>query len=101
MSGKNSQKVRALHLRELLAACPADLAARCELADLLEQLGETDEALAHWREALHRDPNNLQAWEGAARCRRGAGVLDESGPVRKDASEDVSPHVHESSEWTW
>jgi hypothetical protein len=56
-------------LRRAVHACPADLKSRRELAQLLEDLGETAGALVHWNGILDCDCNNLQAWEGAARCR--------------------------------
>jgi hypothetical protein len=60
-------------LRGSLAVCPADILARCQLAALLEELGQHDEALYNWKMALSCDPNNLVAREGFARCRRRAG----------------------------
>jgi hypothetical protein len=56
-------------LRQTLTLCPNDSLSRQELAMLLEQLGETENAAAEWREILQRDPNNLSAWVGLARCR--------------------------------
>ena len=60
-------------LRGSLAVCPTDLLARCQLAALLEELGQHEEALLNWKMALSCDPNNLTAREGFARCRRSAG----------------------------
>ena len=60
-------------LRGSLAVCPTDLLARCQLAALLEELGQYDEALFNWRMALACDPNSLVAREGFARCRRSPG----------------------------
>ena len=61
-------QVSALH--RALELCPADLTARSKLAVLLEGLEEWDGALFNWRRILAYDPNNLQAWEGMARCRK-------------------------------
>jgi cytochrome c-type biogenesis protein CcmH/NrfG len=56
-------------LRQTLTLCPQDSESRQELAMLLEQLGEMENAASEWREILRRDPNNLAAWVGLARCR--------------------------------
>jgi Flp pilus assembly protein TadD len=56
-------------LRQTLTLCPHDIGSRQELAALLEDLGETESATSEWREILQRDPNNLSAWVGLARCR--------------------------------
>lgn len=60
-------------LSDALVLCPTDLAARCELAALLEQLGQHEEALVNWNRILTSDPNNLPAREGSARCRQWMG----------------------------
>jgi hypothetical protein len=60
-------------LRGSLAVCPTDILVRCELAALLEEIGQHEEALFNWRMALTCDPNSLVAREGFARCRRCAG----------------------------
>jgi cytochrome c-type biogenesis protein CcmH/NrfG len=62
--------IRISQLQEILAIGPADIAARSELATLLEQLDQSDEALLNWNAILACNPNNLQAREGVARCRR-------------------------------
>ena len=62
--------IRISQLQETLAVGPADVAARSELATLLEQLDQPDEALLNWNMILACNPNNLQAREGVARCRR-------------------------------
>ena len=64
---------RTTELQEALAACPADLAARSELATLLEQLDQPEDALLNWNAILASAPNHLQAREGATRCRRRMG----------------------------
>jgi cytochrome c-type biogenesis protein CcmH/NrfG len=61
---------RLTELQEALALCPTDIATRQELAVLLEQLGQHEEALFNWKAVLACDPNNLKAREGVARCRR-------------------------------
>lgn len=61
---------RLTHLQHSLTLCPADVAARSELAMLLEQLDQPEEALFNWKAVLASDPNNLKAREGLARCRR-------------------------------
>lgn len=65
----NTSLLRIGELQELLAICPADVMARCEVAQLLENLGNKELALRTWKEVLRFDPNNLKAWEGIARCR--------------------------------
>jgi len=62
--------IRISQLQETLAVGPADIAARCELATLLEQVDQLDDALLNWNAILACSPNNLQAREGVARCRR-------------------------------
>ena len=64
---------RVTRLQNLLTACPTDLLTRFELATLLEELSRYEEALLSWKAALSCDPNNLQAREGMARCRRQIG----------------------------
>lgn len=61
---------RISQLQETLEVCPADIAARSELATLLEQLDQPEDALLNWNAILACNPNNLQAREGVARCRR-------------------------------
>jgi tetratricopeptide (TPR) repeat protein len=56
-------------LQGVLAICPTDILAGIELAKLLEQLGQLEEALCHWNAVLACDPNSLNAREGVARCR--------------------------------
>lgn len=56
-------------LERLLTICPGDILARCDLAMLLEQLGQHEEALGNWKAVLEFDPNNLKAREGVTRCR--------------------------------
>ena len=60
-------------LQDALAVCPADILARSELATLLEQLGQLEEALFNWNAVLACDPNSLKAREGVARCRERTG----------------------------
>lgn len=60
---------RLAELQELLTICPTDLAARCDLALLLERLDQSEEAQFNWKAVLDTDPNNLKAREGIARCR--------------------------------
>ncbi len=60
-------------LQDGLAVCPTDILARSELATLLEQLGQPEEALFNWNAVLACDPNSLNAREGVARCRQRAG----------------------------
>lgn len=57
-------------LQDVLSVCPTDILAECELATLLEQLGQLEEALCHWNAVLACDPNSLNAREGVAQCRR-------------------------------
>ena len=60
-------------LSDALVLCPTDVGTRCELAALLEQLGQHEEALMNWNTVLTSDPNNLMAREGSARCRQRMG----------------------------
>jgi hypothetical protein len=60
-------------LQDALAVCPTDVLARCELATLLEKLGQPEEALCNWNAVLACDPNSLIAREGVARCRQRTG----------------------------
>lgn len=60
-------------LSDALVPCPTDVGTRCELAALLEQLGQHEEALINWNAVLTSDPNNLTAREGSARCRQRMG----------------------------
>ena len=69
MANTENAGMRLEALRRAVHACPADLKSRRELAQLLEDLGEPEAALFHWNGILDCDCNNLQAWEGAARCR--------------------------------
>ena len=64
---------RVTRLQHLLNACPTDLLTRFELATLLEDLYRYEEALLNWKAVLSCDPNNLEAREGMARCRRQIG----------------------------
>lgn len=61
---------RLQRLSDTLVLCPTDIATRCELAVLLEQLGQHEEALVNWNAVLLSEPNNLTAREGSARCRQ-------------------------------
>ena len=60
-------------LQDALAVCPTDILARTQLATLLEQLGQPEEALFNWNAVLACDPNSLIAREGVARCRQQTG----------------------------
>jgi cytochrome c-type biogenesis protein CcmH/NrfG len=60
-------------LQDVLAVCPTDILAGSELATLLEQLGQLEEALCHWNAVLACDPNSLNGREGVARCRQRTG----------------------------
>ncbi len=64
---------RLTRLQEMLAVCPTDISTRSELATLLEQLDQPEEALFNWNAVLACNPNYLKAREGAARCRRRTG----------------------------
>jgi hypothetical protein len=57
-------------LQDALVVCPNDILARSELATLLEQLGQPEEALFNWNAVLICEPNSLIAREGVARCRQ-------------------------------
>ena len=68
------------------SGCPgglsSDILARSELATLLEQLGQPEEALCNWNAVLACDPNSLKAREGVARCRQRTGQPLQSVSVR-------------------
>jgi cytochrome c-type biogenesis protein CcmH/NrfG len=65
--------IRITRLQEALAVCPTDILTRSELAILLEQLDQPEEALFNWNAVLAGNPNSLKAREGVARCRRRTG----------------------------
>lgn len=65
--------LRITRLQESVAVCPTDILARGELATLLEQLDQPEEALFNWNAVLACNPNDLKAREGVARCRRRLG----------------------------
>jgi tetratricopeptide (TPR) repeat protein len=69
---------RLTELQKLLAVCPTDILARCDLASLLEELGQHEEALFSWKAVVASDPNNLKAWEGMTRCRERIGRSPQS-----------------------
>jgi len=77
-------------LQEALAVCPADILARCELATLLEQMEQTEEALCNWYVVLTSDPNSLKAREGVARCRQRTG-RPLSPFCERDHAHDLGP----------
>lgn len=64
---------RLQQLSDTLVHCPTDITTRCELAILLEDLDQHEEALVNWKVVLSSEPNNLIAREGAARCRQWMG----------------------------
>lgn len=63
-------RARLGRLRALLDVYPSDIVTRCELAILLEESNQPEEALLNWKAVLDCDPNNLRAREGVARCQR-------------------------------
>lgn len=75
MSRQSTQDrlARLQELADTLVHCPTDIATRCELAMLLEDLGQHEDALVNWKAVLLSEPNNLVAREGSARCRRWIG----------------------------
>ena len=60
-------------LQEALTAYPTDILSRCQLATILETLGQHEEALFNWNAVLARDANSLKAREGVVRCRQRTG----------------------------
>lgn len=70
---QNKLTERLAELQKLLAVCPGDVLARCDLAILLEELDMPDEASFNWKAVLDFDPNNLKAREGVVRCRARTG----------------------------
>jgi hypothetical protein len=79
----NESTDRLAELQKLLAVCPADVMARCDLALLLEHMHMHDEALFHWKAVLDFDPNSLKAREGVTRCRTRPGQPIQSQMCRK------------------
>ncbi|MCP9473154.1 MAG: hypothetical protein NNA30_10525 [Nitrospira sp.] len=75
---KEEERDRVSELQEILAVCPSDLATRGRLAMLLERLGRQADALANWTVIVDHSPNDLQAREGVARCRREMGSAAKS-----------------------
>jgi len=61
-------EARLARLHDTLRIAPADIETRGLLAALLEEIGEAEGALYQWRRLHAYDPNNLEAWEGIARC---------------------------------
>lgn len=76
---------RAARLEKLLTLCPRDILVRCDLASVLEELGQDKEALFNWNAVLADDSNNLKAREGIARCR-----LRIARPLQSKPSTDES-----------
>jgi cytochrome c-type biogenesis protein CcmH/NrfG len=70
----NPHADRIRRLEDVLAVCPTEILARCELATLQEELSRPGDALLNWKTVLNCDPNNLQAREGVARCQRNQAV---------------------------
>ena len=68
-----------------LTVCPTDTSTRCELAMLLEKLGQSEEALLNWNAVLGSDPNSLKAREGVARCRQQSGLPLQSALLKGGA----------------
>ncbi len=71
--GSEDWVARLIRLQDELTVCPTDINSRCELAGLLEALGQPEEALFNWKAVLNCDPNSLMAREGVARCHRQTG----------------------------
>lgn len=76
---------RAVRLERLLTICPKDVLVRCDLASMLEEQGQYEEALFNWKAVLSDDSNNLKAREGMARCR-----LRIERPLQSNTSADKS-----------
>ncbi|MBI5315015.1 MAG: hypothetical protein HZB34_03500 [Nitrospirae bacterium] len=72
-SGSEDWLARLIRLQDALTLCPTDITSRCELAALLEALGQPEEALVNWKAVLNTDSNSLKAREGMARCHRQVG----------------------------
>lgn len=72
-ASREERVARIGRLQDALAVCPMDVVTRCELAMLLEKLGQPDKALFNWNAVLACDPNSLTAREGVARCRQQTG----------------------------
>jgi hypothetical protein len=72
-ASREERIVRIDRLQDALAVCPMDVVTRCELAMLLEKLGQPDKALFNWNAVLACDANSLTAREGVIRCRQQTG----------------------------
>lgn len=70
IADQQEQEARVSQLEEILAVCPFDLVTRGKLAMALERLGRQADALENWNMIVEHSPNDLQAREGLARCRR-------------------------------
>lgn len=86
------RKARIRQLKKSLAACPVDILVRYELATLLEEIGQPDEALFNWRAVLARDPNSLKAREGVARCRQHIGRMLSSDVLGETPILETGPY---------
>ena len=71
--GSEDWLAQLIRLQDALTLCPTDITSRCELAALLEALGQPEEAFVNWKAVLSTDPNSLTAREGMARCHRKVG----------------------------
>lgn len=63
-------------LHRALELEPEHRSARATKAQVLRQLGRTDEAIAEYRQLLARDPNDIKVWSAMAAVNR-AGFTDE------------------------
>ncbi|MFN3680879.1 MAG: tetratricopeptide repeat protein [Nitrospira sp.] len=77
---QQEQEVGISQLEEILAVCPLDLVSRGKLAMALERVGRQDGALENWNMIVEHSPNDLQAREGVARCRRAMSSAVQSAP---------------------
>jgi tetratricopeptide (TPR) repeat protein len=86
---------------ELLVAganAPGDVGLTMELAGMLQQTGDSSDALSYYERVLKADPNNLTALEEAGRGQYGEGNFDEAHQLlekavreRADAKEGPEP----------
>ena len=76
-------------VEKLLTICPRDILIRCDLASVLEELGQHEEALFNWKAVLADDSNNLKAREGMARCR----LPDRAPPAVEHINRELIPRL--------
>ena len=75
------------HLRQALEVLPGSTGPRHQLALLLLELGQVDEAADQWRAILERDPQDAEAWAGLAEVYAQQGDEPRTAEARANARE--------------